>query len=313
MIKHLKVALFLFLLSLPVFCFGVYQHGKKVHNLSRGNYFFSKTRESVDLSKILISFNDESYITFIKTDDLWRIKEADDYYASFSKINTLIDLIRKSVIYRADVIKNEKGFKFDNFIKIQTYDSYDNVIDEAIIAKQNDKNKYHYATLNNDNFLYQISTKIQLSSNIYNWLQMPIINLLPEDIKQVNFNKDIVYRKYKNSNFVNMETNYATPEIHRILNNIRSISAEDIRHASNFNRDNYSKVKHFVLTTFDGIIYKIDLYKGNNDFWINVALDKKLITTPEAYKKVEENTILYNGWFFKINYDKGVILSKFVI
>ena len=248
--RHLKFALFLLLLALPFFYFGITQHGKRVHNLSRGNYFFNKTREAVDLNKISISFNDKENITFVKINDLWKIREADDYYASFSKINILIDLLRSTVIYRADAIDNNKTNNFKNFIRIQTFDKHNNIIDNAIIAEQSDKNKYHYATLNNDNFLYQLSTTIQLSSQLNDWLQMPILDLQNNEIKQVDYDDISVYRKFKSGDFVLLGTNYVKPEIYRLLNNIRNINAEEIKHAYNFKRDDYTKIKHFALTTF---------------------------------------------------------------
>ena len=313
MTKHLKFAVFLFLLILPFFYYGITLHGKKVHNLSRGNYFFNKTRDEVKLNKIVVSFTDKNSITFIKNNDLWRIKEADDYYADFSKINTLVELLRNTIIYRADAIDAKEPISFDNFIRIQTYDNTNQIVDSAIISKQNDKNKYHYALLNNDNFLYQLSTTIQLSSRINDWLQMPIINLSKSDIKQVDFNDLTFYRKSKNEKLMLVGTNYTKPEIYRLLNNIRNINAEEIKHASNFKRDNHTYLNRFQLTTFDGVIYKIDLYKGDNDYWITVYLDKKQFISQTTYNRVKDNLILYNGWFFKINQDIGKILSNIAI
>lgn len=313
MTKHFKIAFIFFLFILPFFYYGVTLYGKRVHSLSRGNYFFSSTRDNVDLNKISISFNNKDNITFIKTNDLWRIEEADDYYASFSKINVLIELLRNTIIYRADAIDKKQNIKFDNFLKIQTFDGKNNIIDSAIISEQNDKNKYHYALLNNDNFLYQLSTKIQLSSNVNDWLQMPILNLQNSDIKQINFDNVIFNRKLKNDKFLLKDTNYTKPEILRLLNNLRNINAEEVKHASKFERNKYLKIRHFVLTTFNGVIYKIDLYKGENDFWINIYLDKKQFISKDISKQIKDNLMLYNGWFFKINQEKGIILSNFVI
>jgi hypothetical protein len=312
MTKHFKFAIFLFLLILPFFYYGITLHGKKVHNLSRGNYFFNKTRDDVNLNKIALSFNDKNNITFVKNNDLWRIEEADDYYADFSKINTLVELLRNTIIYRADALDNKELISFDNFIRIQTYDN-NKIVDDAIISSQSDKNKYHYALLNNDNFLYQLSTKIQLSSRINDWLQMPIINLSNSDIKQVDFNELKFYRKSKNEKLMLTGTNYTKPEIYRLLNNIRNINAEEIKHASNFKRDKYTYLNSFKLTTFDGVIYKIDLYEGDKDYWINVYLDKKQLISQATYNRVKDNLMLYNGWFFKINQDKGKILSNIAI
>lgn len=76
--------------------------------LSKGNYFFEQTRRRADIASISISFPDGHTVTIEKKDDFWRIAEADDYFASFAKINCLTSLIRNTVIYRADPIRKKR-------------------------------------------------------------------------------------------------------------------------------------------------------------------------------------------------------------
>ena len=166
MFNHLKIGVFILVFSIPFMIFGVNLNSQRILRLSKGNYFFEKTRNSPDISEIIISFPNKNKISIVKKGDLWHIKEADDYYASFLKINTLVSLIRNTIIYRADIIKNNKlSVDTKNSIKMTSIDKSGNHVDEATIIPINDGNKHHYALLNNDNFLYQISGDFNISSN----------------------------------------------------------------------------------------------------------------------------------------------------
>ena len=97
LLKHIKSALILLLCVVPLFVYGVYLNGTRVHLLSRGNYFFDLTRNRADVSSIQLIFPNKSSIQIEKVDDFWRIKEADGY--SFKnrlqlqkKSNIILDL-----------------------------------------------------------------------------------------------------------------------------------------------------------------------------------------------------------------------------
>lgn len=314
MLKHIKFAIIFLLLTLPLFFWGIIEYNKKVFNLSRGNYFFEETRNSANISHIILSFSNGKKISFSKFDKLWRVKEADDYYVDFSKINLLIDLIRNTVIYRTDAIKeNEDISLFSDYIQIITYDNNKNIVDNAKIAIRMKNNKYHYAILNNNNFLYQLSTKIDLSSNVIDWVQMPFLKLSIYDIKKIEDNTFTVSRRFKNTEFKDEKNGEEKLQIYQLLYELTALSAENIYHATHFNRESYKPIRTYSVTTFDGIIYKISLYGNNKDYFINVNLDNEKITSGEASLKISENALLYDGWFFKIDNNVGSILDKFIL
>ena len=130
---------------------------------SRGNYFFEQTRNNNNLNKIVIQ-NKDNTVTMIKKDDLWRIKEANYYFADFGKINTLVDKLYNTVVYRADKFNDDNSKIFENETVIYTYDSNNIIIDKVSIAPRSENNKYHYAKLNDNNLLYQITGVLSFSS-----------------------------------------------------------------------------------------------------------------------------------------------------
>lgn len=136
--KHLKIAVLLLILLVPLTISGILRNGKQFHMLSKGNYFFEQTRRRADIASISISFPDGHTVTIEKKDDFWRIAEADDYFASFAKINALTSLIRNTVIYRADPIRKNDAVFSDRtkHIVITSKDTLGGIVDKATIAIQ---------------------------------------------------------------------------------------------------------------------------------------------------------------------------------
>ena len=54
--KHLKIAVLLLILLVPLTISGILRNGKQFHMLSKGNYFFEQTRRRADIASISISF-----------------------------------------------------------------------------------------------------------------------------------------------------------------------------------------------------------------------------------------------------------------
>jgi hypothetical protein len=264
------------------------------------------------MQSIVIKFANNSTITLKKQDQLWRILEADDYFVSFAKINTLINLIRNTIIYRADNIKNNNiPFDEKNTISIQSIDKNGNVIDDAIIAMKNENNKHHYALLNKDGFLYQISDNYNINPSIVDWLQMPILKIREIEVKEIKTDNFHVSRRFRDDIFVSVN-NSDIPLISNFIEYLWFLSAMDVKHSTKFNLKDYKKIKFYEIFLFNGIIYKLSLYTNDNgDYWLHVKLDKNMLMSDEGIKWLDENNILYDGWFFKIPKDKGNLISRF--
>ncbi len=315
MLKHLKIGIFILLLTLPLFIYGIYLNNSKIHTLSKGNYFFEATRDHPHIVSIIIKFNNGKTITLKKQNQLWRAIEADGYLVSFAKINTLISLIRNTIIYRTDKLKkDEVPFDKKNSITIQSIDTNGNIIENAIIALKSKNNKHHYALLNNDGFLYQISENYNLNSNVLDWVQAPILKIRENEIKKIKTDKFSVSRRFKNDTFTSNTDSDNIFLLPNLIEHLWFLTAIDIKHSANFKLSDYKKVKFYEILLFNGIIYKLSIYLSNtNEYWLHVKLDKNILMSEDGVKWLKENNILYDGWFFKIPKEEGILFSTFEI
>ena len=315
--KHIKISGIVLLCCLPLLFWGLKVNNDKIMLLSKGNYFFEKTRNSPNISSIILKFSNGKTISINKKNELWRIKEADDYYASFAKINSLVLLIRNTIIYRADAIrKNDKLLENNKQVTIQSVDEKGNIVDEAIIFEKQPNNKNHYATLNNDNFLYQVNGNFDISSNPMEWVQMPILKIANKEIKEIRCDKFSVYRQLTDDRFVDKETNNSVNHIDSFINSLWYLSSNKVFHSVNFRQDLYKKLRQYKIELFNGIIYSVVFYQNNENkdkYVVNIELEKNLLMSKDGIKWLEENSMLYRGWFFEISPDIGEILATFSI
>ena len=201
----------------------------------------------------------------------------------------------------------------ENTLTITALDNYGNIIENATIAQKTDKNKYHYALLNDDGFLYQINGNFDISSDAIDWLQMPILKINQDDYKIIKSNKFHVFKSFKNDFFKDVETGNISSYVTNLINHFWYLSAIDIKHSVNFKINEYKKINSYELSLFNGLIYYISIYSKNNDYWLNIRLNKGKLVSKDMISQLEENEALYKGWYFRIPQDKGEIISNFSI
>ena len=199
-----------------------------------------------------MKFADGNSITINKKDDLWFVKEADDYFVSFAKINSLVSLIRNTIIYRVDPIEKTKlPFREKDSFILESIDNKGNIVDRAIIAPKLAKNKYHYATINDNGFLYLINGNFNINSNFIDWLQMPILQINEKDIKSISFDNFNIYRDFNDEAFVSENTQKEVPYISSLISHLWFLTAVDVKHSVNFNLKEYTKIRSFDVSLFN--------------------------------------------------------------
>lgn len=314
MLNHLKIVGLFLCVSIPLMFFAFNRSAQNMHAISRGNYFFEKTRQNNDVKSIVLKFANGQVLTFVQKNNFWHVKEVDDYYASFAKVNTFVKLIRDAMIYRADLLSaaDVEKYKTDG-LSIQIKDSNEQIIDDAFIVSKKDNNKLHYATLNHDNFLYQITQDFELSPFPMDWVQMPLLAIAYDQIKFLKTDTFKVYRSYDGEPLKSLETDVEVPQIHNLVNNLWYLSASDVRHAVHFNRDKYKLVKTFEISTLSGLIYTISVFSGNDEYWFNIQLDHNQLITSQSVRLLKENIMLYDGWFFKIRNTLAEDIIHFIL
>lgn len=314
MLNHLKFAGLLLCISIPLMFYALNVSVQQTHAVSRGNYFFENTRKNTSARSIILKFADNQTISFVQKGNFWYIKEADDYYASFAKINTLIKLLRDTVIYRADLSdKNEISKYTDGGLSIQIKNENGDIIDDALILPKKENNLLHYALLNHDNFLYQITQDFDLSPHLMDWVQMPLLAIAYNQIKFLKTDNFGVYRSYANEPLKSISNDIEVPHIHNLVNSFWYLSASEVKHAVHFNQDVYKHIKSYEISTMNGLIYTINIFYGDNEYWLNIKLGHGQIITADSMRLLEENVMLYDGWFFKINNNLAEAIVHFTL
>lgn len=310
--RHIKIALILLFITLPFFIFGLLRSQKQIYVMSRGNYFFEKTRSSLDIKEIVLTFDKNRQITILLQDGLWRIKEADDYYAALPKINSLIQLIRGMVVYRADkLLPNDTEKYMSSSIKIESKTD-SKIVDSAIIAPKTSKNKYHYAMLNNQPYLYQITGNVSLSPIVMDWIHTPILHIDYTQIKKINVGDFNAFRNTSTKELRNTDTNKDASYLYAFINHFHYLVAEAIKHTTHFNLQKYPQHKRYEITLFNGLIYIIQVYSDGQEYWLSVHLNKEKLIGGDVSNFLKENNMFYDGWYFKINNTVGEQLFSFV-
>ena len=60
-------------------------------------------------------------------------------------------------------------------------------------------------------------------------------------------------------------------------------------------------------------MYLLTFYNNGDDYWLNVKLDRDLFMSESGINWLDENSVLFDGWYFKLPTDRGDILSNYSI
>ena len=132
-----------------------------------------------------------------------------------------------------------------------------------------------------------------------------------DEIKEIKTDNFHISRKFKDDVFVSITDNNV-PLVSNFVEYIWFLSAIDVKHSTNFKLNEFKKVKFYEIFLFNGIIYKLSIYTNDvGDYWLHIKLDKNKLMSNEGRKWLDENNILFDGWFFKIPREKGYLISKF--
>lgn len=312
--KHLKISFFIFCFTLPLLLWGGYQNAHRILSMSRGNYFFEQTKNNAHIAAFRLQFADNKTITLEKNDGLWRVKEADGYYADFIKINSFMKLIFQTTIYRADYIDSKQISTLTNkALSITSLDKSGNIIDSALISPKSEHNKFHYAAMNKQNILFQINGSFNLSSVVTDWVQLPLLAIPHNDIKFIHNDKFDAYRNFPADTLKLIENDKAVPQAENLIDALWYLSPIEIKHAVHFKHDDYNMKKKYEITTFSGLIYELNLFYNSDEYWMSITPRAANIISSLSQRFLDENLMLYDGWFFRLTPSTGEIIANFSI
>lgn len=316
-IQILKSGLLVVLISALMAALSIIYTNINSNKKNGGELVFANAYKNINnIGNIVIKDNDKT-ITLIQEDNLWRVKEADYYYADYVLVNELFADFNSSKFYRK-IDNNPKDI--DNVKKNHTmitiFSKDNKVLDEIVIGSKDERNVYYMAlpTTNSDN-LYLITGKYFLPQNDYSWLQQPIIELEDRQIQSIQTDNKKISRDNPQLPYVTFLPNKTFKEFNATLleRELKYVSFTKVISAQNFDETLYPETKDYKITTFDGLIITLTILSNNIDYWAKINLSSTNLPTTETNDYIENNNFLYDGWYFKLNTDTGRIIFNFII
>ncbi len=275
-----------------------------------GRYLFEKTNISGNkIGKIVVK-SQKLQITLFMQDKFWRVKEADNYFADILSTNQLINNINNSKIA---MVSTENMQAKETDIEIITYDVNDKILDDIIVGQK--QNNYYLVKEKNSQSIFLVTGDFTLSTKLSNWLQQPLFSLMKKNIKSIilqsNTGQQIVFQP-------DNEREFYTPQQKMVdIENLVEVFADfrylNVKKEENTPTKDTKAEKIIVLYTDTGIIYKIDVFNIEDNYWIKPQMEISKLPLTAGYNYYQDSKMLYNGWIFKIDSDLGKFLSEYII
>lgn len=252
-------------------------------------------------------------ITLIKEDNLWRVSEADMYYANHKRMVELMKFMEESRIHRP-IDLDDKEFQ-DNFgtnaTEITIKGRNNKVLGQLIIGKLTYNNRFAYVRYPDSDKSYLVNHAEKLPEYRYNWLQQPLISIDQGKVQDIIINKrkkDIVIgRDFPTYPFWIIEGNKlierAYPE--DLLSQLEKINFIDVKSAQNFDETTGEALKKFQVTTFNGLIVEFTLIKSKKEYWLKQRLTATSLPTEAVREYIKTNEPLSNYWYFRLSSYSG--------
>lgn len=283
-----------------------------------GEKVFKQTNANLDnLAAITIKDSNKKINLQLK-DNLWRVAEADDYYAGYNQINNLFTNFSEAYIYRrrgkvSPQEETEFGLGAEATV-LQTQDKEGKILDSVIIGTPTSNGLYRFAKFPDEDDVFLITGKYNFPKKTYSWLQQPLLSIAPNEIRALKIGEQKVSRQDILLPFILKGT---TKEINisRYLNLFVYVAALDAKRQTNFTPDAWKKNSYIQITTFDGLVVDITVYGGEADeYWANLKISANNL--PKTYIKdyINDNAFLYNDWYFKLDKPTGTtLLNAFIV
>lgn len=319
--KALIIALIITVLA-SIFAFTALKKSSNEFKSSEiGSLFFEKTyTQAMDINKIIIK-NNNYQATMILKDDYWHITEADDYFGGLIIINSLLLSMNNSVIEAIDYkITPEMNLNFpenketpNSGYLIETFNKNNAKVDSVIIGSH--KNDFQYARRVESDIPVLISGNFELPQKLYSWLQQPLFQIRSDSVETVILqsekNKQLAFRVEENGPFYNSQEKITN--VKDFLEEFAKFTFIDVKNyeTSSLKNDNPQRVAVIFLDS--GLIYGIELYENQGNYWVRTNLSSNSLPTQAASDYIKDNTFLFKNWIFKISPELGEFILNYNI
>lgn len=263
-----------------------------------GSYVFAKVIPDMDSVSYISIQRDDRRINLQLKDGLWRVAEADDYYANYALLNGLFTDVYNSQY--SSQVEDLKGDLFSNPISLEFKNNQGKVIENIVLGGKDKKYLYNFAKMGEQTFL--ITGKFVLPLEILSWLQNPAFKF--QDI-------DVLYLQIveKNGKIKEIEAKETPIEFYDYLGFLHFNNAIS---EANFDKTDVGEEKSFIIASTEGLEMTFTIFPKGENFWAKIKIGTTRMPTVEANEFVKNNAFLYEGWIFELPQDYGKMIYRFL-
>lgn len=318
--KALIVSLLIACLSALFAGYVLMQQNQNHSQTQIGNILFENTvKEGLNINKIVIK-SPKMQATLQLEGKFWQVKEADNYFASLLTVNTLFKTLNEAKI-QALLSKNPAELNLalpeqketpNAGISITTYNGQ-KMVDNIIIGQR--QNDFYAARYADSKQPFLVSGNFDLPDKLYYWLQQPLMMIAAKNVETVitqsETGQQLAFRKEMSTPFYNVQQQ--PTNIDALLEQFALLTFTSVKTSENTPLKDISPNKTIVIFLESGLIYGIEVYEIEGNYWVKINLSTTTLPTKHASDYIKDSSFLYQNWFFKINRDVGKLLVKYSI
>lgn len=298
----------------------VYRSG---HSQLIGNLVFAETAaEEAQIKEIIIRTPEQS-ITLVPDNNFWHIKEADYYYANFDIVRSLFKNFQESrftgkqtatpQLITDFALANPYKETANAGISISIIGSNGHEYNHVIIGKKNSDDITRYMRIPSLPDIFTVSGQFALPDNLASWLQQPLLSLEAKDLQALKVGDIAVSRKEPIQPFIVFANKHPVrlAKLDQLQRQIVYLNFDSVISAQNFDDTRYPNRRNLQFTTFAGLVYQLNLFSDNQEYWLKLTLSTTALPTTETNDYIKNNAFLYDGWFFKLPESTGRVLYQY--
>lgn len=302
--KNIKYAIVICLISLLFAITAILTTNYKYPEQTQGRLLFARSyQEGSRVNHIEISQGGHK-TTLKNSDGYWRVSQMADYYANPQLTAQLLTNLNRAVylMQHADTTQhlNDTGLEQNQVLSIRTF-SGDQLIDDVNIGTRT-ANGLNFVRIPLNGEIWLADGNWHFPADPASWIIQPVLELPIDMVEKIKIHHQIFFRNSPYQTF--MDSNENKNYLENCLENFSWLPAESV------SRENISSSPEtFEVTTFDGLIFLLNLYHQNDSYWLSVTLSTSPLPTSAVSAYISDNAFLYDGWYFKIPAAAGKALS----
>ncbi|MBO6281073.1 MAG: DUF4340 domain-containing protein [Alphaproteobacteria bacterium] len=317
--KNLKiVVIFIFIMFIALGGVLWYRYVTNTERM-RGQYTFTRVRQEIkNIGKIVMTTPRSGTVTVYRDHDVWRFKEASDYFVNMKMLSNFYTMINGSVITSVQKAPSEL-LKKHNLLaaeesdngdgegtEVAVYDNDGQLLDDIILGDRDSNDEtFVFARPKGKNYIYVVSNIGRFSGEAQAWIPYPLLQVLNQHIESIDVDGVSLNRQQLT------KLTYDSIRIRKMLDCLAFLNYQGIAKKDDFFASAKDvRPKQIIFNMIGGLIYVFRIYSVNGDYWLGIDLKTASLAHKEIAPFVENNQKYFSDWVFQLFDDEGEILYE---